>query len=161
MQSLTFIRFIVSEKITTLKFLPHTNNQLAGLTLIITLSHFSRVKNAVTSTVQRLPVNQFTASMVGVQWFLQNVSLYWVFKVWCLRKTSALIPPPHPTPPTLPQCLKIDYKRITMKQALYRGYYLLFWCEKKWWKLESSLVNVGAYTAVFPFPKEGRPFHSA
>ena len=42
MQSLTFIVFIVSEKITTLKFLPHTDTGRASLTLIITIdSHFS------------------------------------------------------------------------------------------------------------------------
>ena len=37
MQNLTFIIFIVSEKIATLKVLPHTDN----LTFIITYSHFS------------------------------------------------------------------------------------------------------------------------
>ena len=42
MQSLTFIKFIVSKKIALLKFLPCTDNQLASLTLVIT--KFMRVE---------------------------------------------------------------------------------------------------------------------
>ena len=40
-QSLTFIIFIVSEKIATLKSLLPMDTQPAGLTLVITLTHIS------------------------------------------------------------------------------------------------------------------------
>ena len=39
MQSLTFIIFIVSEKIAMIELLPHMDNRPAGLLLIITLTH--------------------------------------------------------------------------------------------------------------------------
>ena len=43
MMMMTFIMFIVSEKIVTLKFLPHTDTRPAGLTLIIRWTHIFHV----------------------------------------------------------------------------------------------------------------------
>ena len=49
-QSLTFITYIVSEKITTFKCLPHTDKQPADLTLIITQTHIFHTSQKVSKS---------------------------------------------------------------------------------------------------------------